>query len=206
MNPKNDEKKQRIYRYIKEYIDDKTYPPTITDVARTFGCSLSTAHKYVQRLIDEGTLTRVGKERMILNEENKVEKMLSIPILGEIACGVPMLAQEDILGYIPLGKSCLGPGDYFALKAKGDSMIEADIDSGDIVIIKQQNTADNGQIVVAAVIDEFTNEYDATLKRFYLDKKNRKIHLKPENSTMSEIVVDDARILGVAKMIIKKLD
>ena len=121
------------------------------------------------------------------------------PILGSIACGIPKFAEENIEEYVKLPVSLFGSGDFFILKAYGDSMIESGIADGDLVLIRQQNSAEEGQIVVALVEDE------ATLKRYYPEPKQHRIRLHPENSQMDDIYVDNCEIQGIAVKVLKDL-
>jgi len=131
----------------------------------------------------------------------KISKILGelcrVPIVGEIACGTPMLAEENIESYLTISSSFLGQGTYFALKAHGNSMINANIKDGDFVIVRKQNTAEEGEIIVALIDDS------ATLKRFFKDEKKRKIRLHPENDEMQDMYFDKVEIQGVVKKIVK---
>ena len=128
-----------------------------------------------------------------------------MPVIGAVACGKPKLAVEDIKCYIPLDPS-LKDGEYFGLVADGESMIDVGIHSGDIIFIRRQETADDGDIVVAMIDDDYSDESTATLKRFYRDPENRRYILHPENSEMEDIVVDKVRILGKAVRILKNIE
>ena len=125
---------------------------------------------------------------------------IRVPVLGTIACGIPKFAEENIEDYVRLPVALFGKGNFFILRAYGDSMIEAGIDNGDLVLIRQQNYADEGQIVVALMEDE------ATLKRFYPEPKKHRIRLHPENSRMDDIYVDNCEIQGVAVKVLKDLE
>ena len=122
------------------------------------------------------------------------------PILGKVSCGVPKFAEENIEEYVRLPVALFGRGQFFILRANGDSMIEADINDGDLVLIRQQNYADEGQIVVALMDDE------ATLKRYYPEPEKQLIRLHPENSRMDDIYVSDCIIQGVAVKVLKDLE
>ena len=122
------------------------------------------------------------------------------PILGKVSCGVPKFAEENIEEYVRLPVALFGRGQFFILRANGDSMIEADINDGDLVLIRQQNYADEGQIVVALMDDE------ATLKRYYPEPENQRIRLHPENCQMDDIFVSDCIIQGVAVKVLKDLE
>ena len=122
------------------------------------------------------------------------------PILGKVSCGVPKFAEENIEEYVRLPVALFGRGQFFILRANGDSMIEADINDGDLVLIRQQNYADEGQIVVALMDDE------ATLKRYYPEPENQRIRLHPENCQLDDIFVSDCIIQGVAVKVLKDLE
>lgn len=203
MNPRNEEKKEAIYQYINDFIKEYGVAPTMREIAEGARCSLSTAHKYVVRLEEEGLITKYGKTQMTtLENSNSIER---IPVIGTVACGKPRLAYEDIAGFVPISRELFGYGEFFGLIAQGDSMIEANIDDGDIVFIRKQETAEDGDIVVAMVDDELTGEKNATLKRFYHDRKNKRFRLHPENSRMDDFYLQEVEIIGVAIKVLKDL-
>lgn len=203
MNPKNEAKKQEIYEFILEFMKEYGVCPSTAEIAEGTNCAKSTAHKYLIRLQDEGYIEKFGRNQILLREN--MYRYDKVPVVGAIACGKPILAIEDIETYIPINRDILGEGDFIALIAKGDSMIEAGIDSGDIVFIKRQPTALDGQIVAVILEDEFGDEAYATLKRFYRDSKNKRFRLHPENSTMKDIYVEKVNIVGVAVKILKNV-
>lgn len=203
MNPRNENKKERIYKFINDFIKEYGVAPTLNEIADEFNCAKSNIHKYIVRLEEEGLITRYGKSQMAtLENSNSIER---IPVIGTIACGKPKLAYEDIEAFIPINKDMLGYGEFFGLIASGDSMIGANIEDGDIVFVRKQETADDGEIVVAMVDDEQTGEKNATLKRFYNDREKRQIRLHPENSLMDDIILKDVQIKGVAVKVLKNL-
>ena len=122
-----------------------------------------------------------------------------VPILGEVACGLPRYAEENIEEYIPLPKAYIGQGNYYLLRAKGDSMVEIGIDDGDLVLVRQESTAEPGQVVVALI------EEEATLKRFFPEPERNRIRLHPENQEMNDIFVDACEIQGIAVKVIKDI-
>lgn len=133
-------------------------------------------------------------------QNNKIDPTKTvIPIVGDIPCGQFRLINDNIEGYIEIPKYMIGPGDYFVLRTKGDSMIDADIHDGDLIIIKRQSTADNGSIA-AVMIDNKVN-----LKRFFKLDDIHKYRLHPENSNYDDIIVDSCDILGIAVKIIKNI-
>ena len=133
-------------------------------------------------------------------QEKKSSASIGVPILGAVSCGVPKFAEENIDEYVRLPVSIFGKGDYFLLRADGDSMIDAGIETGDLVLIRQQDTAEPGQIVVALMEDE------ATLKRYFPEPKKHRIRLHPENPRMEDIYVESCVIQGVAVKVIKDVE
>jgi len=127
------------------------------------------------------------------------EKLLRIPKVGRVACGMPLTAIENVEEFITMSESLLGTGEFFILQAYGDSMIEAGIEQGDLIIVRQQNTAEEGDIIVALMEDE------ATLKRYYPEPKFNRVRLHPENSEMQDIYVNNCNIQGVAVKVIKEV-
>ena len=203
MSRRNEDRKTEVYRFINEYIGERGVSPTTDEIARAMSMAKSTVSKYVNRLADEGHIERVGRYQMVT--EHSAYAPYRMPIIGKIACGKPKLALEDIKGYIPLDRS-LGGGEFFCLIADGDSMIEAGIDDGDVVYVRRQPTADDGDIVVALIDDGVSEEGEATLKRFFRDTERRRYILHPENRAMKDIVVTEVRILGVALRVLKNLE
>ena len=143
----------------------------------------------------KGRTPTVMSERIAKSKENSV----SIPLIGSISCGQPLLSEESVESYIRIPTEWLGTGDYFLLRANGDSMVDAGIDDDDIVIVRKATDANDGDIVVALVDNE------NTLKRLYRDEKRRKIILHPENPNYEDIEVDSCEIQGVAIKVLKDL-
>lgn len=197
MRTKNPETMKKIIEFVEEYYFKHSSSPTTSVIADGVGIARGTVHKYLVDMDARGMISYDGKT--ITNDRiNKINTgFIGVPVVGSIACGVPNLAEEDIEEYIPLPEKLFGKGDFFILRAKGQSMIEAGIDEGDLVIVRMQNTAEDGQIVVALVGDE------ATLKRLY--KESDGIRLHPENSSMEDIFVPDCSIQGVAVKVLKDL-
>ena len=179
--------RQKILDYISAYTDDNGYPPSVREICQAVGLrSPSTVHSHLKILQDAGLLEKgEGKTRSITlkNHSSGVKK---IPILGVVTAGLPILMQEDILGYIPFEYHV---GEYCALRVRGDSMIGAGILEGDAVIVRRQETADNHAIVVAMLEDE------ATVKRLLL--KKGQVWLMPENPAYDPIDGSQASILGL---------
>lgn len=192
MPVKNNEKQMQIYKFIKSYINEKSYPPSVREICAAVGLSsTSTVHGHLERLEKKGLIKRdPTKPRTIEIVEKDVKKeMINIPVLGTITAGLPILAEENIEDVFPLPiEHVRSNKELFMLHVKGDSMIEAGIHNGDLAIIEKTNYAENGSIVVALIDNE------ATLKRFFKEKDH--IRLQPENSTMSPILVDNCTIIG----------
>ncbi len=174
---------------ILEYIIDRAesgVPPSVREICAALGYkSTSTAHKYLTLLEEKGYLEKQsGKNRSI---KLRGEGFVQVPLLGTVAAGQPILAMEQIEDYIPI-KTNYSSKDLFALRVKGESMVEAGILNGDIIIARQMPSAMDGEIVVALIEDE------ATVKRFF--KEKNRFRLQPENSAMEPIYTDHVKILG----------
>ena len=187
-----------IEKFVSDYTDSNGISPTMQEVADGVGSSKATVQRYIAQLCDDGILDYSGYRTMTSTKTKAAA--IRVPVLGTIACGIPKFAEENIEEYVRLPVALFGKGNFFILRAYGDSMIEAGIDNGDLVLIRQQNYADEGQIVVALMEDE------ATLKRFYPEPKKHRIRLRPENSRMDDIYVDNCEIQGVAVKVLKDLE
>ena len=203
MRKKNDERKMEVYRFVKDYINSTGVAPTTDEIGAELGMAKSTVSKYMTRLSEEGLIEKHGRYRT--KTTDSIHTFSKMPIIGAIACGKPILAVEDIEGYIPIDEASLGRGEYFGLIASGSSMIDAGISDGDIVYIRRQSTAEDGEIVVALIEDKLTDGRRATLKRFYRDEKNKRFILRPENALMEDIILDELTVLGVAVKVLKNL-
>lgn len=207
------EREQKILSYMKEEIRTKGYPPTVREICAALGIkSTSTAHKDIESLVKQGYLVKdPSKPRALMvvdpvsgrqdngaGQENGISQLrddvIDIPVVGRVAAGTPILAEQNIEDTFPLPARYASSGTNFMLRVHGESMIEAGIMDGDLMLVQQSETASNGEIVVA-MIDGFESE--ATVKTFY--KENGHIRLQPENSSMSPIIVKDVRILGKVK-------
>ena len=187
-----------IEKFVSDYTDSNGISPTMQEVADGVGSSKATVQRYIAQLCDDGILDYSGYRTMTSTKTKAAA--IRVPVLGTIACGIPKFAEENIEEYVRLPVALFGKGNFFILRAYGDSMLEAGIDNGDLVLIRQQNYADEGQIVVALMEDE------ATLKRFYPEPKKHRIRLHPENSRMDDIYVDNCEIQGVAVKVLKDLE
>ena len=187
-----------IEKFVSDYTDSNGISPTMQEVADGVGSSKATVQRYIAQLCDDGILDYSGYRTMTSTKTKAAA--IRVPVLGTIACGIPKFAEENIEEYVRLPVALFGKGNFFILRAYGDSMIEVGIDNGDLVLIRQQNYADEGQIVVALMEDE------ATLKRFYPEPKKHRIRLHPENSRMDDIYVDNCEIQGIAVKVLKDLE
>ena len=187
-------KQKEILEYIKSVILEKGYPPTVRDICEAVGLkSTSSVHAHLSTLETKGYIRRdPTKPRAIeiMDEGFQMvrQEMTSIPIVGRVAAGEPILATQNIDGYFPLPVDMVPNAQTFVLKVKGDSMINIGIHSGDSIFVESCNTAENGDIVVALIDDS------ATVKTFYKEKDH--IRLQPENDNMDPIIVDECTILG----------
>ncbi|KGX93080.1 XRE family transcriptional regulator [Pontibacillus halophilus JSM 076056 = DSM 19796] len=193
-------RQQTILDFIKDRVLEKGYPPSVREIGEAVGlASSSTVHGHLSRLEKKGYIRRdPTKPRAIevleLEEENVVPipkgEATYAPVIGKVTAGMPITAIENIEEYVPLPDTLASPDDeIFVLVVQGESMIEAGILDGDMVIVKRTQTASNGEIVVAMTEDE-----EATVKRFF--KEERYIRLQPENATMDPIYVQNVSILG----------
>ena len=196
------EKRSEIFDFLVRYIDSHGYGPSVREICDAVDLrSTATVHYHLRQLAEQGMI-RIGdgKKRAISLVKSQQEPLPPSegpgfsPILGTVAAGQPILALEQIDGYLPWP----GGADWFALRVKGESMKNAGILSGDLVIVRPQKTAENGEIVVALLEDE------ATVKRF--SKKNGHIYLLPENEAFSPIPGDEAVILGLVRGVVRTYD
>ncbi|MCM1103559.1 MAG: transcriptional repressor LexA [bacterium] len=193
-NGKLSAKQSEILEYIKEQILQRGYPPAVREICDAVHLkSTSSVHSHLETLEKNGYIRRdPTKPRAIEICDDSFQlvrhEMASIPIVGTVAAGQPLLAQENIEGYFPIPVELLPNAETFILKVKGDSMINVGIFNGDQIFVERCSTARNGETVVALVEDS------ATVKTFY--KENGHIRLQPENDEMEPIIVDDCTILG----------
>ena len=187
-------KQQEILDYIKEEILKKGYPPTVREICETVGLkSTSSVHSHLESLEKNGFIRRdPTKPRAIEVCDDSFQmirkEMVSLPVVGNVAAGQPILAEENIEEYFPVPAEILPKGESFILNVRGDSILNAGILNGDREFVNTCSTAENGQIVVALIDDS------ATVKTFY--KENGHIRLQPENDTMDPIIVENCQILG----------
>ena len=196
---KSEQRMKDICRYIEEYQFKYRRTPSLDMIAAAVGTVKSNVHKYLREMEQMGMIHRSGRSINVHSTIHASPELHRVPILGNISCGAPEYAEENFDEYIPLPAALFGDGDFFILRASGTSMVEAGIDPGDLVVVRKQHTANEGEIVVALV------ENETTLKRFFLDKRKRCVRLHPENRAMSDIFVKDCYIQGVAQHVIKAL-
>ncbi len=182
---------QRILDYIRSVIQTRGYPPSVREIGAAVGLkSTSTVHGHLQRLEKKGLIHRdaMKPRAMEVSGVTPNDTTVSVPVVGHVTAGIPILAEENLDEFIQLPASMTGEGDYFVLHVHGDSMINAGILDGDCIVVRQQVEANNGEIVVAMIDDS------ATVKRFY--RENGHFRLQPENPAMDPIIADDVTILG----------
>ena len=209
-------RQQKIIDFMKEEISTKGYPPTVREICAAIGIkSTSTVHKDIETLVSEGYLKKdPSKPRALMVVDPKTKSghvdaagsastpsgetipynVVEVPVIGRVAAGEPIFAEQNIEDSFPLPDRFVNGGNNFMLRVKGESMIDAGIMDGDLILVQETHEARNGEIVVA-LIDGI--ETGATVKTFY--RRNGKIYLTPENKTMGPIIVDDATIVGKVK-------
>ncbi|MDQ7819544.1 MAG: transcriptional repressor LexA [Armatimonadota bacterium] len=196
-------RQREILAFVQRYTDAHGYPPSVREIGQALGLtSSSTVHSHLSALEKKGYIRRdPSKPRAleILRDEREVpaKKVVPVPVVGRVTAGEPILAQQNIEDYLPLPADLLGGAEGFLLHVRGDSMIGAGIYDGDLLLVRRQSTARNGDIVVARLEDE------ATVKRFY--READRIRLQPENPALEPIYTRDVVIEGVAVALIRRL-
>ncbi len=203
-------REKQILTYIAKQIKVNQYPPSVREICKAVGLSsTATVHGYLEKLEQKGYIrkeSQKGRALKVVTNKDVIKKpkdvysgkeMVDVPVVGKITAGAPILAVENITDTFPIPLDFVGNSDSFMLTVRGESMIEAGILDGDYILVKQQNTAENGEIVVALIDDE------ATVKTFYKEKGY--IRLQPENHTMDPIIVDDCKILGKVAGVFRKI-
>lgn len=184
---------EEILDYIRDYIESENMAPSVREICEGCGISsTSTVHRYLHYLESEGRIhMSQGKNRAIFlpEEDTDEEEEQGIPLVGTVAAGTPITAIENITDYVDFDPQRHYDGELFALRVRGESMINIGILDGDIVIVEQTPVAENGEVIVALV-----DGCEATVKTFY--KENGHFRLQPENDDMDPIIVDDVAILG----------
>jgi repressor LexA len=205
------DRQQQIWNYLVEYVDLHGYPPTVREIGEEVGlASPSTVHAHLANLERAGLLRRdptkpralelLGRERAAgVASAAETMSAVRLPLVGEIAAGAPLLAEQNIEEYLTFPSST---GGDFLLRVRGDSMIEAGILDGDLVIVKQTQEARNGEIVACLAGDDESAD-EATVKTFY--RENGRIRLQPENSSLQPIFADYVQILGKVVGVFREL-
>ena len=220
------QREQDILKFITEEIQKNGYPPTVRDICAALDIkSTSTVQKSMEILEEEGYIRKLaGKRRAYFvtesadqpeksnvidfkaakqsSEEVSRSDIVDIPVVGRVAAGTPILSEQNIEGTFPVPAQYAGKGTSFMLTVHGESMIEAGIMDGDYILVQQQQTANNGDIVVAMIEGEY--EAESTVKEFH--KENGHIRLQPKNSSMEPIIVDDCKIVGLVKGVFRYLN
>ena len=185
------EKQEMIFHYIQERIKEFGFPPTVREIGDRFDITVKGAYDHLKAIEKKGYIRCAqNKSRAIeiLVKDEIETHAVNIPLLGRIAAGSPILAEENIEDYLSFPESAFGSGEFFALRVRGDSMIDEGIHDGDIAIIKKQNTANNGELIAALVDNE------ATLKIF--KKERGRIKLLPANPAYEPLVLNNVDVLG----------
>lgn len=202
-----------ILKFIEKQVDVNGYPPSVREIGKAVGLSsTATVHGYLAKLTEKGYIKKEDQKgrtlRLIKSADNKEKKkeekpfysgreMVEVPVIGKITAGEPILAVENVTDTFPIPIDFVGNSESFMLTVRGESMIEAGILNGDYILVKKQNVANNGEIVVALIGEE------ATVKTFYKEKDH--IRLQPENSTMDPIIVQNCEILGKVAGVFRKM-
>ena len=203
-------RQQEIWTFLTQYVDEHGYPPTVREIGEAVGlASPSTVHAHLANLERAGLIKRdPTKPRALeLRREPKAEPARAadvhrLPLVGEIAAGGPLLAEDNVEDHIAVPEPLAHGGEEFLLRVKGDSMVNAGILEGDLVVVRRSQSAENGDIVVAlAGADEAVDE--ATVKRFFKD--GRRVRLQPENDTLEPLYPDHVQILGIVTGVFRSL-
>jgi repressor LexA len=192
-------RQKEVLDFISSFIEQHAYPPTIREIAERFSISVKGAYDHVKALEKKAYL-RLGENRSraleLLGREKTERTVVEVPLLGAVAAGKPILANENYTGSISVPADMVRAATCFALTVRGDSMKDVGIFHGDVAVIEQRQTADNGEIVVA-MIDDLV-----TLKRFF--RENNRVKLMAENAAYAPIYTQDVRILGRLRGLIRK--
>jgi repressor LexA len=203
-------RQQEIWKFLTDYVDEHGYPPTVREIGEAVGlASPSTVHAHLANLERAGLIKRDPTKPRALElrrdpkpETARADDVHRLPLLGEIAAGGPLLAEQNVEEYVAVPEPLARGGEEFLLRVKGDSMINAGILEGDLVVVRRQQDARNGDIVVAlAGADETADE--ATVKRFF--RENDRIRLQPENDALEPIYTDYVEVLGKVTGVFRSL-
>jgi repressor LexA len=186
-------RQQEIFDFVKRYAGEHGYPPTVRDIGKAIGLtSSSTVHAHLGNLERLGLLRRDPTKpraiEVLVDKARQSVRPVGLPVVGQVAAGAPVLAEENIEEYVPVPGIAGGDDGEFVLRVKGDSMKDAGIFENDYVVVRPQNTATNGEIVVAML------DGDATVKRFFKEKE--RVRLQPENDSLDPIYAREVEIVG----------
>ena len=193
-------REKAILKYIEKAVMENGYPPSVREIGKAVGLSsTATVHTYIQGLAKKGYIKKEDQKGEKIQEKPVYngKELVDVPVIGKITAGAPILAVENITDTFPIPVDFIGNSESFMLTVRGESMIEAGILDGDYILVKKQDIAMNGEIVVALIGEE------ATVKTFYKEKDH--IRLQPENSTMDPIIVPDCKILGRVAGVFRKM-
>jgi len=194
-------RQSEVLSYIKSFVTEHKFPPTIREISESFSISVKGAYDHVKALEKKNYIrldTNRSRTIEVLDGEDRLDRSVEVPVLGNVAAGLPLLAEENLEGTVRLPEEYVRRGQHFALHVKGDSMREAGIMDGDIAVFRQQQSADNGDIVVA-MVDEAV-----TLKRFF--KEKNRIRLQAENPDYPPIFTQNVRVLGRLAHLIRRYE
>ena len=205
-------RQQEIWTFLTQYVDEHGYPPTVREIGQAVGlASPSTVHAHLANLERAGLIKRdPTKPRALeLRRDPKpvpataaADDVHRLPLLGEIAAGGPLLADQNVENYLAVPEPLSRGGEEFLLRVKGDSMVNAGILEGDIVVVRREQTARDGEIVVALAGQDETAD-EATVKRFF--RENGRVRLQPENDALEPIYADHVEVLGVVTGVFRSL-
>ncbi len=199
-------RQQRILDFIRRTVQERGYPPTVREIGEAVGLtSSSSVHAQLANLQRRGMLRRDATKPRAMELQvpgaPRRRQAVMVPLVGKIAAGAPVLASENVEDYLALPSGYAAEGDHFALRVQGDSMIDAGILDGDVVVVKRQDSADEGDIVAALLPG--LGEEEATVKRFH--RRRGRIQLVPENAKMQPIDMTDGQIIGKIVAVLRKL-
>jgi repressor LexA len=205
-------RQQEIWKFLTDYVDEHGYPPTVREIGEAVGlASPSTVHAHLANLERAGLIKRDPTKPRALElrrdpkpsaRTEQADDVHRLPLVGEIAAGGPLLADQNVEDYVAVPEPLARGGEEFLLRVKGDSMINAGILDGDIVVVRREQTARDGEIVVALAGDqEWADE--ATVKRFF--RENGRVRLQPENDALEPIYADHVQVLGVVTGVFRTL-
>lgn len=196
------DRQKEVLTFISSFTEENSYPPTVREISEHFGISLRAVQDHIAALQKKGYLSLCQKRsrsiRVLVDGREKEAKpfVSKVPLLGTVAAGKPLLSEENLDGYVSLTEPFVRPGkNYFALRVRGTSMINAGILEGDLAVVEQTATAIDGQIVVAVIDDAIT------LKRYY--REATRVRLQPENPAFQAIYCQDVRIVGILSNIVR---